>query len=47
MIKHKICPNCLSVMFWNMDKERWECHLCGYSEELENKFKGFKPGYIN
>ena len=46
ILKHKICPNCGAVMLWNLDKERWECNLCGNVEELKENLKGFRPNYV-
>lgn len=47
MIKTQRCGNCGACMQYNIEKERWECLSCGNAEELQNKFKGFRPGYIN
>lgn len=33
ILKHRICPNCLAVMIYNFEKERFECKLCGNVEE--------------
>ena len=32
-------------MVWNIEEERWECLLCGYTEETKLK-KGI-PNYVN
>ena len=46
-LKHKICPNCGTVIVYNYETDAYICNICGYDFLNESKDLDKERDYIN